>query len=497
MKKLKIYNSNNFTNNLKLKMGALLLTGATFASSFVGCTNTKGDKQQSISTPISTAVSVENDADIKSIVNDTNKEIKEIIPELNDELSYDTSIVLLLDEIAKKDENGKINASEMKNLKDSVDTNNIMNNFNATLDIAQQKMIKSGEILNLSGVVYSEKDQLILSEIEKILNSIIKYKNENNEEKLLEEWNKIYDLFALGKKIDGNGLEIKVSDLSYSSRAIANAEVESGIVIARDYIPEDQLKVMDKILNDQNNKAYITSTLEIISNDMPVKESEIDIKKVLNDKYEDIIKRLDNKIKIDEAVKENIKDLVNYMNIEYLTSSKVSYKDKNVVISEVTEEDLTRVVDLISAINKYNLQNPEDAVAFSGFLIDEFAKTEKGEADSKTLNIIQASTYALDANKKVVHDVNSFRNLPSGKYIFDYITKSDIEYNADTIIWQNTTDGSRLVNYVIIFDALNSLPEFDLKENYIEKANMDINETIKSIEKRINNECIKGFQLVK
>ena len=498
VKNLKVYGQNKLTKPL-----ALLVSVALGVTALGGCTAKKEEK--TTSTPELTKNTV-----IESIVDNTANKIEELTPELTPEMEKNAAIILYLDTIAAKDENGKINVELIKSLKSRIDSTNMTEDFNSFLDEIQQKMITEGKIYEASKLfnlalneeekaLFTDSELAEIKEDEAILEAIeftVKLAVDELENGKTDSFYVIFKAITEDEPIIVNKNKFYISKLSPAGRALANMYAETVLYYGRNIIPEAEQKLMDSAMDDQNNKAKIASVLDILGNDMPVEESEINVEEVLNSKYTSVINLLKGKVNADE---ETIKDLVNYINIEYLTSSSVSYKDRNAVYGELTEEEMNAVIDLISAINKYNIKNPDNAVVFKTFLIDEFAKTDKGVADSNVMDYIQFNAYGLETNKDLVTDATSFRKIPYGANIFKYITKDNATFevgeNTIDIIWQNTTDGSGLVCYVIVYDTLKGMKDFGLNDNYIEKTTMDLNETIKSIQKSINDECEKGYEL--
>ena len=269
MKNLKIY------KKLNTRAAALLLSGTMFLTAFglSGC-NRKNNSEEEVIAPNPIVTTVDN----------TNNDLDLILPEASDEIIDNASIMLLLDLIAKKDENGKISTDLISEFKAKLDADNMINEFNSFLDMIQQKAIE-GEFKEVSTVLPEElkNDKIILSNIESIVENIIEFYNKKDKKGLINEYSKIYTLFVEEKEIEMNGLTFEIRDLSYTSRAVATTYAEIANYYAKNYISEKEYNKMDKRTNDQNNKAYIKEILSILSNQMEEK-SEVDVIKVFDGK---------------------------------------------------------------------------------------------------------------------------------------------------------------------------------------------------------------------
>ena len=168
------------------------------------------------------------------------------------------SLILLLGEIAKLDENGKISSDNISKYKSKIDTDNMMDDFNSFLNVLEQEMINSNKIIYTNSLVI-ENDEMILAKIESIVSGIITGKEEVKK----TNFSLIYNLFVLEDKINYGGLKFEIRDLSYASRALAATYARTAAYFARNYITDEEYAKIDDRTNDQNNKAYIKTRLEI------------------------------------------------------------------------------------------------------------------------------------------------------------------------------------------------------------------------------------------
>ena len=481
MKNVKFY-------NVKAKITALVLT-ATIAGTMIGCSKTTKENN---TVPESTPAIVQ-------VVDETNNKIESIMPEMNDEITNNTSIILLLDLIASKDANGKVSAEDMSKLKSRIDADNMVRDFNNFQDNLQKKMLEEKKVIRISEVLPEElaQDKTILSQIEDILENIF---NATNKEEALTHFDKLYSLFALGKELEIDGVNYKISDLTLVSRAIANTYAETGTVQSRNYITEDQAKVMDKVLNDQNNKAEIRTRLEVLYNLMDSK-SAIDVEATFNAKYEEITKKLEGKVNLTPEV---IKDLVNYANMKYLESDKVTIEDKNKVVKDYSDEKVNDVLLGIEAILKYSIDHSDDAIRLSNLYIDAYKETDSGKTDTVATDFAESNSIYLSNTKDLALDengninYNKLRNNPYFANTITYLTKDnfthsqkqDDEIIETNIIWNEISNGANLVNNMIVLATLRSLPEYSNQENNIEIAESNLIEAIKANEKSVLGECI-------
>ena len=472
MKNLKVF------SNLKTRFAALALAATMIGSTAVGLSGCKSEDENL--TPET----------VQTLVDDTKTRIDTTLPEANDEIVDNATIMLLLDILAKKDENGKINSDIISKYVFNIDADDMISEFNSFLDIVEQKAVLEGEVEKLSFVLPDElnNDKIILANIETILENIIKYSKENNKDAVIKEFNKMYTLFVEEKEIKENGTKFEIRDLTYTSRAVANMYAETANYYSRNFISEEKYKNMDERTNDQNNKAYIKSTLEILDNEMEEK-SEVDVITLFGEKYTEVSDLLNGKVKLS---KNTIENLVNYMNLDYLNSDKVAKQDMNKIVGEYDDDKLSDVISGVSAINAYNIKNQNNMIPYSAFLVDEHLKTDTGKADKIALDFVQYNSimFLNKNNEKSEYAEVYFDN------VYKYFTKQNFTHIdnkgvKNSIMWQDISDGVNFVNYQIIFTAINKLPSSEVKNSYIAVAQQNFGQSIQYIQNTITGECKK------
>jgi len=473
MKKYKIY------KNISTRLAALSAAGIILVTGLTGCKN-KEDNKETVSNPIVT------------MVGDTNNKIDTLLPEASDEISYNASIMLLLDIIAKKDENGKISADTISQFKSKLDVDDMMSEFNSFLDMIGHNA-KDGSVEKVSSVLPEElkNDKIILSNIETILENIIKYSKEGNKNGVVSEFDKIYTLFVEEKEIEMNGTTFEIRDLTFPSRAVANTYAETAAYYSKKYISKDKYEKIDDRTNDQNNKAFIKSKLEILANQMEEK-SQVDVITLFDKKYEEVSKLLNGKVKISE---DTIKNLINYMNLKYLDSDKVATKDMNQIVGEYDDEKVNDIMTAIEAINTYNLKNQDNMIPYSTFLVSEYLKTETGKTDKIALDFTQYNSIMLNNTTAEKTDYATLSGNPYFKNIYKYFTKQNFIHiqNKDKkdIVWQEISNGTNFINYQVILTTLNKLPQSKNLDNYIQITEENLGQSIQYIQNTIMDECKK------
>ena len=462
------------------RLSALAMAGMIFVS-MAGC---KNNKQVDETVPTTIVVEYEDE---KNLVTLTRNNIKLLFPTMNEDVINNSSLVILLDEVAKEDENEKINADVISNFKAKIDPDNMMSDFNSFLDTVEQTMIENKELVSTSNLVI-EKDKEILSRIELITSNIIK----GNKSEIETNFNLIYTLFVKEDEVTYNGLTFDIRDLSYSGRAIASAYARTSAYYAKNYISKEEYSKIDNRTNNQNNKAYIKTKLEILENDMEEK-SLVDVNKLFNDEYEVTNATINGKINVEE---ENIENLVNYINLEYLNSDRVSNKDKNMILGEYTDEKVSNTLLTTDAITKYNLTNTNDIILFSNLLVNDYKETETGKLDKVTLDYIQfnsimlLSTTTEESTKEEVYNNLYFQN------IYKYFTKQNFTHKYDentevTVNYQDVSDGAKLIANEIVVYTLNQRANILKHKGYEEKINTNLEETIQYVQNVVTGECEK------
>ena len=470
--------------NLSTRIAALSAAGIVLVTSLVGCKSEENNTETVNSS-------------IVTMVEDTTSKIDAILPEASDEVVDNASIMLLLDIIAKEDENGKISADVVSEFKSKLDVDDMISEFTSFLDMIGFNAKETGKVEKVSTVLPEElkNDKVILSNVETILENIIKYSKEGNKDGVVTEFNKIYTLFVEEKEIEMNSTTFEIRDLTFPSRAVATTYAETAGYYATNYVSKDKLDKLDKRTNDQNNKAYIKSKLEILANQMEEK-SEVDVISLFDAKYEEVTKLVNGKVNLSEST---IKNLVNYMNLKYIAGDKVATKDMNTLVGEYDDEKVTDVITAIEAINTYNFNNQNNIIPFSAFLVDEHLKTDTGKTDKIALDFVQYNTIKLN-NTDDVKTYDELSNNPYFKNVFKYFTKQDFTHITkdengkqvdNDIVWQHISDGVNFVNYQVILNSLNKLPKVDNIDNYKSVTEENFGQSIQYIQNTIMDECKK------
>jgi len=476
MKKFKLY------GNFSKKAIVLILSGAMI---FIpGCKREDSNQNQSsIETSISEddLVTVEYDFGYEK----TSSAIKELFPELKDKTVKNSTIITLLDEIAPKDENNKINADGISKFKAKLDVDNMMADFNSFLDILEQTMIEKEELISTSDLVL-EKDKEVLAKIEAITSNIIK----GNKEEKQANFELVYNLFVKGEKVEFDGLAFEIADLSYSTREYAEMYARTAAYFSRKFISEEQYKSIDNRTDNQNSKSYIKITLEVLSNDMEEVSFE-NVEEVFNTEYKETIDMFNEKINISE---ENTKNFVNYLNLEYLDSDMVSNKDKNSTLGEYEDEKVSNVLLTIDAITEYNANNTNNIILLSKSLVSPYANLQDGAIDTVVLDYIQFnSIMLLNTTNEEMTKEEIFNNVYFNN-IYNYIRKANFthKYSDDKqvdISYQNISESTKLYCDRIVYYTLNKRPKIKGYSGIAERMNENLEESIQYIQNTITGEC--------
>lgn len=428
----------------------------------------------------------------------TSKNISSLFPEMNDETIDDATLVLLLDLLAKEDENGKISADDISKYKSRIDSDVMMSSFNSLLDVLEDKMIKENRLISISNALPKEEsnDIAILSNIEAATSTII-YLTQNNgsKDQIISEYNKIYALFVKEDEITINGQKFKVRDLSYANRAVAQAYARTVGYFVRNYVGEKSLDKLDDRTNNQNNKAYIKTKLEILSNQMN-ETSEENVSEIFDNKYASVSDLLENRVSLSKS---SIKNLVDYSNLKYLSSDKVATKDKKSILVEYTDEKVENAIESIDAIYAYGLKNQNDLILFSDLLLDTYKNTQSGKTDKIALDFVQYNSIMLLNTAKNQKNVTIYNN-PYFENIYKYFTKQNFvhKYKDENgkvveakVVWQDISDSTNFVAYEIINQTLSKLGKVDYIDSYITKSNENLEESIQYIQNTVTGECGK------
>lgn len=431
----------------------------------------------------------------KELVSRTKDKIKALFKNMNEEVISNSALIILLDELAKEDENGKIKADIISNFKSKIDSNNMMNDFNTFLDTLENTMIKDKRIVSVSNILPTEQkdDKKILLNIEKITSKII---NSNDEKQISSEFDKIYTLFVEEDEIEVDGFKFKVRDLSFSNRAIASAYARVCAYYARNYITDEKYSNIDKRTNDQNSKAYIKTKLEVLNNQMDEK-SEINGIKAFNDRYDNFNELLNGKVKLTKGAAKNF---INYINLEYLNSDKVATKDKREILDGYNDFKIADTILAIDAINEYNFKNQKNIIIYSDLLIEEYQKTSTGKIDALALNFIEYNTIMLRNTVSKDAKFTDVFNNPYFQNVYKYLLKQNVVYkyvdennktNEVTIVYQEVSDNVNLFCNEMIYNTLSKLPKVKYMEDYIKQAKSNVEESVQHIQNVVSGECEK------
>ena len=490
-------------SNLSERIKSIVLVGTLTGTmiGFTGCSKKESNdsakeevssalnSKDSIVAPVDDVNNNSPEVSIDGVIND----LKSLGLNINDEMLNNAAIMLSLDLFTKKDENGKLNSNAISKYKDEIDVNNMMTDFNSFLDILQQYIIKNYTVYNISLTLSDSQkiDKEILGGLESILNNVISYQVSNNKDKIVDEFNRIYATFVGGKDLTIGGKKYKLSDLSYTARAVANTYAEAVAYFAKDYIKADEYKKIDAALDDQNNKGYIRERLAILANDLPNKTDQKDLTNEFNDLYAAAIELIKPRIKTSD---QTVKDMVNYLNMKYLGSL-------DPIFDGYSDERLDNAIELIQAITEYNIKNSSEMILLSDLLLPKYAETNTGKVDAVALDFVQFNSAALIDDPKSditeITDLISFQNNPYSGNLFAYFTKQDFEYSykenkKTSVKYQEISNGANLANEAIILHIIDKLTKVNNINNYREKVKMNLLEAVKQIQLITKGECETG-----
>lgn len=479
MKNYKLYKNTSKRITALIMAGLLSVSGLTMT----GCTKKENDNKKDAS-----QVQIEN------LFDSTKKGIVALFPTMNPDVVENAALILMLDEIAKEDENEQIKANYMSLFKSKIDSDNMIDDFNSFLDTLEQAMIDEEKTIETWNLVI-EEDSEIISNLESITQNIIN----GNESAIKTNFEIIYKLFVKEEKVNVNGLDIEIRNLSYSGRAVADAYARTSAYYARNYITEKEYAKIDERTDAQNSKAYIKTKLEVLRNLMNEK-SEINVNDAFNNEYASTKSNLNGKINTSEV---NIENLVNVLNLEYLNSDKVSTKDRNNILGEYSDENVSNVLITIDAITKYNQSN-KDSILLSNMLIDKYAKTETGKLDKIALDYIQYNAMSL---LNTTNAGSSFNEVYSNGYfqnLYKALTKQNLvckytDGTKVTINYQDLSDGAKVaINEIILF-VMNERPNLKKGKGFEDRANSNVLDSVQYIQNTMLGECkkVEGNQFVK
>lgn len=468
-------------------IAAILLASMPLTMS--ACSKEENAKEEEVVATLSTE-DLNKDVEIE-LVNTTQNNINNLFPNISEEIIEDTTLILLLEELAPKDENEKISADIISKFKSKIDSDNMMDDFNAFLDVLEITMIQENKVIRISDVLPEEMkvDAQILSKVENIVNNILS----GNDEDKKYQFNKLYTLFVDEDSLTIDGLEFEIRDLDFSIRAVAQAYARTGAYFSRNHITEEQYSKIDDRTNDQNNKAYIKSMLEVLDNEIDEK-SEVDVVDLFNKKYESLETTISGKINISLDTQKN---LVDYLNLKYLDSDKVSTKDKNEILSEYEESKVSDVILAIDAITTYNT-NSQTIIPFSGLLVEEYKNTATGNIDKIALDFVQYNSIMLLNTVTSESNFNQIFNNPYFQNIYKYFTKQNFTHKYKNeigtvveteIIYQSISEGTNFINNEIILYTLNKLSKVSEIESFIKVSQDNMEGSIQYVQNTVTGEC--------
>lgn len=483
-----------------LSLAAIL----AFTSLFSGCdskTSEQNSDSEIVNSLDSTDSSNSTDSNVEvgsanlykeesAMVDNTVSLIKVLFNDMDDEIVTNASLIINLDELAKEDENGKIKADVISNFKSKIDSNNMISDFNTLIDAYENYMISNKAIAVMHGLVTGEDDKKILTILETITQEIIEGKNIDS------NFEKIYKLFVEEDSITVDNYKFEIRDLTFASRALSSAYARVSAYYSRNYITEEKYSKLDKRTNDQNSKAYIMTKLQILNNLM-AEESAIDVKTAFEDKYTSANDLLSDKIKLSTG---DSKDLINYVNLEYLNSDKVSTKDKNEILGGYETSKISDTILAIDAINEYNFKNQDQLIVLSDLLLEEYAKTGTGNIDILSMNFVEYNALMARNTIKEDSEFTDVFNNPYFQNIYKYILKQKVTYKYSgedgkdkeyTISYQEVSDSVQLINNETIKYTLEKLPKVKYMEDYIKQAESNVEESMQHIQNVITGECEK------
>ena len=454
---------------------ALTLSAITLLSVFTGC-NKKGETEK-------------EDTKLVQMMDDVEalkKQLQILLPGLNQDIIDNATLILMLDELKNENKNGKISAEYISTFKNKIDPDNMMNDFNSFIDALEQYMIDNEEAVPTSNIV-REEDKDIISKLEKITNNTIN----GSKEEQLEMIDLIVKLFVDEDEIMYDGLTFSIKELNYADRAVAGAYARMCAYYSRNYISKENYDSIDARTNDQNNKSYIMIDLNVLANQVDEK-SEIEVSKVFEEKYNNTIYNFSGKVNTKD---ETVKDLVNYLNSEYLDSDKVANSDKDIILGEYSEEDITNTLTSVDAITKYNQENPNDIILLSNLLINEYKETNTGKFDEITLNFIQYNVYMFlkttneNSTEYEIYNNVYFKNL--NEYKCNRTFTHETETGKVSVNYQDVSDGVKLICDEMIRYALSLRTNLYNLEGYEAKVSSNLEASIRYIITVLTGECGK------
>ena len=431
----------------------------------------------------------------KQIYSEINTNIDTNFSDLTENIKKNTSLILLLDIFAPENEYGKIDSSIISEFKSRIDIDTMMEDFYSFVATVESEIEVEDKFVRVSDIlpdVKSDQKQ-ILSKIEDICLNIKNLSSDSkNSSKIQSEFKKIYDLFVDEEELEVDGLRFSVRDLDYGNRAVAAAYARAASYYARSYITDKQINDIDNRTNDQNNKAQIKIILEVLNNSI-IEKSTDDVNEQINTSVKEL-GEFDLNISDD-----NIKNIINILNIDYLMSDKVSTVDERSILGKYDDEEVKSAIDSITAISLHNINNKDNLVIWSEFLTDSYKTTEQGKIDSLALDYVLFNTVMLNNTVKSDASDNEILNNPYFKNLKLYISKQDfvqsVERNGKVentpITFKNIGEGTKFVCDIMVISALAKYPEFSDAYGFTDVAQSNFNIQLQQYQNIVMDECKK------
>ena len=280
-------------------------------------------------------------------------------------------------------------------------------------------------------------------------------------------------------------------------------------MLAADYAYSDEIADMDKRTNDQHARDNMQDILLIISNQI-IEESEIDVISLFEQYHEEFHNFI---LPLVSSSVDSQKNLINYINIGYLTSDKVATGDRNTLIGEYDEDAINSVLLLIDAITKYNRNeymkkgDSAELISLSQLLVDP------KKNDSLMLKYVQYNSFMLlsTLDKNATYSdlrINPyFDNLSkylmrieddgTKDFVIEYTDENTGEKVTETILYQDISSGVKFVCDEIARETLallkgyENLSEDEIFRTFYNKSSENLVSSIQELQNIILGECIK------
>ena len=434
---------------------------------------------------------VENYEEVENNIDKIRDNIKGKISNMSLVDAYNAAIILDMNEIVKRDSNDKYNADIMSKLTKNMEPDALIDSYCAVLDNIENEITINGNNVRFSEVLpetYS-KEKEILSKLEDLVLDSLSQSKETS----VKIFEIVYDLFVLDKIVEVRGTTFATRDLSPQFRALTNHYAKAMAYNARNFIDDKKYEEVINSTNGDDWKSQIFTELSVLDNQMQ-EESKVDAVKIFNNKYTQVKNLLNQVMQVNDN---EVKALVNYLNIDYLNMDEVSYSDKLSILGDYSDESVSLAIDLIDRIMEYNKNNLNSMVAFSKFLVDEYKAKDKGEISSLALdNILYSSLKLYDETREDVKFSDVYLN-PNFKELEKYLTKQDTKYSVSNkehdIDFQSIGNGANFVNFVVILNEFNYSLNIKELDSYKELAQDGLKQEISFIRNYVYGECYNNF----